>query len=398
MKVAFQGTINYGGQGTFLIELTRALSRNAEELHIFPTSKSLNGESIFSFYGKTPENVKIVGPRKNIISQSIRDVLAFKNYDIVHVNYASYGLLALVAKTLYKTPFVYTIHYSPPSGSFWTRLMYRIELDLLLPFVAQKADRVVTISSYVQNLLKQKYNLEAEVVYHGINMAMSHCDASSSRDFILAKYGIPDDYKLFLYVGRFHGYKDLETAIKAFSIVLKEKRFKIKFLVVGKGEMERSIKQEVLRNKVEDHVLLLGDIENGELEKHYAGSDVFVFPSIGEGFGLVFLEAMICGLPIIASSEGSSPEVVGDAGLIFTAKDPNNLASKIITLLDNQSLYNDIKANCKKRASLFTWEEAANNYYDIYRGVLDRIALDHGGIYIDHNDATLRGTEKHEGV
>lgn len=397
MKVAFQGTVNYGGQGTFSIEFTKAISKNVREVDIFPTSKSIKGHRIFSFYGKNPENIKIIGPRRNIASQSIRDILAFKNYDIVHVNYASYGLLALVAKMFYKTPFIYTVHYSPPSGSFWTQLMYRIELDLLLPIVAKKADRVVTISSYVQHLLRWKYNLEAEFIYHGIDGSMSNFDTSSSRESIMAKYSIPSDYKLFLYVGRFHGYKDLETAIRAFSIVLKEKRHKIKFLVIGKGEMERSIRQEILRNHVEDHVLLLGNVENGKLKQYYTGSDIFVFPSIGEGFGLVFLEAMICGLPIIASSEGSSSEIIGDAGLIFTARNPNDLASKMMELLDNQDLYNEIKVNCRKRASIFTWEEAANKYYDIYRDILGKVDPD-DKIHIDHKSTESYITGNHKSV
>lgn len=372
MKLAFHGTIDYGGQGTFLIELTKHLSDKIEHIHIFPTSLSVGRHEIYQLYEGLPSNIEI-HKSSNFICNFLKEINSFKNLDIVHVNYAIFGLSSMFAKKLHDTPYVYTIH-SPPNmlfGSFLNRFIYRLELDVFLPVISKNA-HLVTNSNYNRKIIRDKYGFEADVVYHGINTKkFGYYVNNSHRDFIINQLGLNQDDIFLLFVGRFHGYKDIPTLIRAMPKVIKQNK-NIKLIIIGGGgDAYSQVKREIQKNEVDNQIIILNNVSNEDLLKYYAGADMFVFPSTGEGFGLIFLEAMACGLPVIAANAGASPEVVGDAGLLSNPRNSEDLADKIIELINNKELYEKLKEKGLERAKQFTWERTAEQYYEIYMKVLE---------------------------
>lgn len=371
MKLAFHGTIDYGGQGTFLIELTKHLADKIESIHIFPTSLSVGRHEIYQLYEGLPSNIEI-HKSSNFISNFLKEINSFKNFDIVHVNYATLGLSSIFAKKLHDIPYVYTIH-SPPNmlfGSFLNRFIYRVELDVFLPIISKNA-YLVTNSNCNRKIIRDKYAFEADVVYHGIDTKkFSHCNNTTCKDFITKTLGLDNDSILLLFVGRFHEYKDIPTLIRAMPKVIKQHK-NVKLLIIGGGETYPEVIREIQTNGVNSHVIILGNVSNEDLLKYYAGTDIFVFPSVGEGFGLVFLEAMASGLPIIAANAGASPEVIGDAGLLFDPKSSEDLANKIVELIDNKELYEELKEKELERVKQFSWKRVAEQYYGVYKMVLE---------------------------
>lgn len=100
-------------------------------------------------------------------------------------------------------------------------------------------------------------------------------------------------------------------------------------------------------------------------------ADLFVFPSLYEGFGLPVLEAMACGVPVIASNRTSLPEVVGDAGILVNPENPDELASAMSKVLGDSELGATLSRKGIERAKLFSWQEVARKVIEVYQGVVE---------------------------
>jgi glycosyltransferase involved in cell wall biosynthesis len=123
----------------------------------------------------------------------------------------------------------------------------------------------------------------------------------------------------------------------------------------GKGAVER----ELRRLGLAPHVRLLGYITDDDLAALYSGALAYVQPSLYEGFGLTVLEAMACGVPVVASNTSSLPEVVGGAGLLVDPNDPHDIASAVGRLIDKPHLRAELSAAGRRRAAEFSWDHCA---------------------------------------
>jgi glycosyltransferase involved in cell wall biosynthesis len=116
---------------------------------------------------------------------------------------------------------------------------------------------------------------------------------------------------------------------------------------------------------------MLGYLPEDDVRSLYRAASVFVFPSLCEGFGLPLLEAMACGLPVAASGVSALPEVGGDAAVYFQPEDPEDMAAKIMLLLEDAGLRESLKAKGRERAKIFTWEKTAEETLNFYRAIAE---------------------------
>jgi glycosyltransferase involved in cell wall biosynthesis len=141
----------------------------------------------------------------------------------------------------------------------------------------------------------------------------------------------------------------------------------LKLVIAGsKGWLYDEIFAQVEEWGLENEVILPGFIADEDLPALYNLAELFVFPSLYEGFGLPPLEAMACGTPVITSDRPSLPEVVGEAGLMVEATDSQELAEAMERALMDENLCREMREKGLAQAAKFTWEAAARKLLDVY--------------------------------
>ena len=196
-----------------------------------------------------------------------------------------------------------------------------------------------------------------------------------------ARYGIPEDTFLLVHVGGMNAHKNILGLLKAMpSIIAAEAKSHLAIVgdMSGKGFWDNvdALKAFVRDNPpLSSHVHFTGYISDAALAELLNGAQALVFPSLWEGFGLPAVEAMSCGIPVLASRRGSLPEVDGDAGLFFEPDDSQAIAACVSQFLHDDALRARLSRNALARARLFTWARAAElaelsfrRCYDAARG------------------------------
>ncbi|MFX0210075.1 MAG: glycosyltransferase family 4 protein, partial [Candidatus Hodarchaeota archaeon] len=237
----------------------------------------------------------------------------------------------------------------------------------------KRADLIITPSNYMKNEIIRFLKIPGEkirVVYHGVSKCFLPKNDTILISRIIKKYHIMTPYILF--VGTFHKNKNLIRLLKAFrELKLSSKLQHQLVLAGGKGQLNQDIVQTIKELKIEDVVSLPGYVSDEDLPILYNGSDLFVFPSVFEGFGMPVLEAMACGVPVISSNFCSLPEVVGNASLLVDPLNVDLLAGAMHRILSNEELRNELIKKGLERVKQFTWEKTAKETIEIYREVCE---------------------------
>lgn len=175
-------------------------------------------------------------------------------------------------------------------------------------------------------------------------------------------FGIPRG-KYFLTLATVEKRKNLALSISCFREVLKEtRREDLYFVLVGtRGWKIDDVMNEIENDSIlQNKVIFTGFVPDEHLSALYSGAVAFLYPSLYEGFGLPPLEAMQCGLPVIASNSSSLPEVVGDAGILIDPHDKDSMCEAMLNIIEDESLHAHYVIQGLERASEFSWKRCAD--------------------------------------
>jgi glycosyltransferase involved in cell wall biosynthesis len=251
----------------------------------------------------------------------------------------------------------------------------------------QKANLVLAVSRYTRDRLIQEVGLDAQRVKILPNTYDPDRFAITPKPpRLLQKYGLQPQTPVILTVGRLEeteGYKGYDQIIK----VLPEIRRKApdaRYLLVGKGSDRPRIERLIAEVGVQEAVILAGFVPDDELAEYYNLCDVFAMPSQGEGFGIVYLEALACGKPVLAGNKDGSRDAVaeGELGLLVDPENTAEIASEIIRVLRREHshpiLFNPEMLR-KRVIELFGFEAFTNTVGDLLKPFLDRRLSQIGG-------------------
>ncbi len=252
-----------------------------------------------------------------------------------------------------------------------------ITFSRMIKYSAKKADAIITPSEFSKKDVIKNLKLPAEKIFpihHGIEQGK--CANVSEKDILLfrKKFGLKE--KTAVFVGAIEKRKNIKNILKAAEILRKKgKNFTI--LLIGKeGFGFEEIKKLHETLGLEGCVTFAGYLEDKEVLAAYKASDVLLYPSLYEGFGLPILEAMSCGTPVITSNCTSMPEVGGDAAMYVNPKSPEEIARAVEKIFESEKLKKELSAKGIERAKFFTWEKSVEKTIQVIIKTANKRRLD----------------------
>lgn len=362
---------NQGGIGIY----THNLIKQLNEIDEFNEYYLIHGESKDTQIYKANEEIlvkKYSFPKgSTAIWRYFSTPLKLKSMNQLDIVHDTYEIGPLSIKMPFKR--IITVHdlspfLFPNTFSSSNVLFHKIFFSKTL----RSVDKIITVSESTKYDLVTYFNVPEDrikVIFNGVDTKFRSLRENDVNEF-LKKYNI--NFPFILYVGTLEPRKNLPTLIKAY-YQLKKKNINHKLVIAGrKGWKYQKIFETIDKLNLKDDIIFTGYVPENDLPALYNAADLFVYPSIYEGFGLPPLEAMACGTPVITSNTSSLPEVVGDAGIMVDPLDINELAHSMHEVLTNSALKIDLRKKGLERAKMFNWEKCGRETLEVYENVYSK--------------------------
>lgn len=368
----------HGGTEIAAYYLAAEMAKKDHNVDIF--TSSINSKDSFELSGGM--KIHRYGTNFKIASANVALNMVFKplkyKLEIVHshspIPYSD--LPALLYAKRKNVPFVLTYQYDgqETGGSFIRNTGVSVYNKYLLNKVLDYADVIIaTTKSYVEESKFLKgYKDKITLIPNGINI--DEFNISYSKEECRNKLGLSADKKIILFLGSLVPYKGPDILLKAFSIIKKEIP-DVELVFAGRGEMQKELEKLAEKFSVKESIKFAGFIEEDLKPFYYKAADIFCLPStnMGESFGIVNLEAMASGVPIISSNLGGIPDIVEDGknGLLVKPGDSKSLADAMIFLLENEDARKKMGNDGKMKVEDYSWKKIAEKTEEIYEKLLN---------------------------
>ena len=377
----------------FVYELSRRLQENGLELFVLAPHhrgakryEVLDGLKVFRFPYFYPEKYQRLAYGQGILFNMKHSFLAKvqvpllflselfyavkiikqNKIDIVHSHWIiPSGIIGAICKKVLGLRHITTLHGSDINTVNKSKLLCKV-----CSFVVRNCDKISANSSYTKSKIvsiNEEARDKLEVIPMGVDI-----DSFKPKDKI-PQYSSGAEY-LILTVGRLVDWKGTKYLITAMAEVIKSFP-KARLLIIGDGPERASLEALTAELGLKGNVSFLGAVKNADLPRYYISADVFCLPSVElegqtEGLGVVLLEAMACGVPVIASKVGGTPDIIEDGynGLLVPAMSPLDLSSGIIRILSDPKLAHKFSTN--GRISIeekFSWEYVSRKFQQVYK-------------------------------
>lgn len=367
MNLIFFSSLSIGGLARFTWEVSKRFLNEFENIYIFSAQQP---HPMYITLSKKYPNIFIL---KDFVA--LKKVLNKEKKFIIHYNYSIFTLFNYVLKYKYmgirKVNSIITLHGIPQpflENKFKYRFMYSAELFSLKNFVKKVVKNIVAISRFVKINLEKNFKIRnIRVIYNGVD----HTIFKPFKSIVYRNMLDWRDYFILLNVGRLHPIKRQIDIVKAVHIL--RKKYDVKLILVGKdGNYYHYLVNFIKKYKLKNNIRILDEkFDDKWLSSIYNLADLYIHATYNEMFGLSLLEAMACGLPIIANNTGAVKEVAGNSCLYYNFSDHIDLANKIKLLIENSRLKKMMAKNSLKRSFLFDWEKTIEEYKKVYFNFTD---------------------------
>ncbi len=382
-----------GGMNVYVRELSRELGARGYVVDVF-TRWASDAAPETQPFGPNARVVNIAaGARATIEKESIADrlqefedgVLAFSaregtSYDLVHSHYWLSGWIGVRLSARWGVPHVAMFH---TLGEVKNRARitehetpFRIEAERT---IARNADHIVVASEHEKHLLGALYGAEASrvaVVPCGVDLDLF---APMDKEEARRRLRLRDGERIILFVGRIEPLKGIDILISAAAQLHDDENFNV--LIVGgdaRAESEiAQLKSLAARLGVDHHISFVGAVEHEKLPLYYNAADVCVVPSYYESFGLVAIESMACGTPVVASRVGGLTSTIsdGETGYLIPWRCPEPFAERLELLLDNDELRASFGQAAREAVQRFRWSNVADAVAALYESLLPEAGI-----------------------
>lgn len=235
----------------------------------------------------------------------------------------------------------------------------------------EKADAVIVHTEKVKNDVMEHCDISSDKIHVfplGIKEEFRTEYAHDDLLSVKKKYKLPDKY--ILYVGSIESWKRPSFLIEAFNKYKKANDSDVQLVLVGRrGSSKKECAAVESAAKENSDIHWYEKVDDSDLPLFYRNAEMFVSASVREGVGMIFLEAMASGIPVVGSNTSAIPETIGEAGLLFEKDSTEDLVDKIRDVLHDVSLRNDLIKKGLERAELFSWKKYAESILGLYKSL-----------------------------
>lgn len=327
----------YGGLGRHVEELSQSLVKKGHEVIVIAGSREdeyveLKGVEVY-FVGTGPTDpinqvLLNIHYSANVVTKVYEILNKIGNVDIVHVHDIWGAYAGYILKQVYHVPMIVTFHITQKGKSLSELTDEDFFLTTVENWLLRQADAVICCSKFIKKEINQffNFNKEINVIPNGVR-----------ADFFQPTKINNNTYPTILFAGRLVVEKGIFVLLNSIQMVIK-KYPNIKLHICGDGYLKDELDEFIIKHGLESYICFKGFLNKKEMLAEYQKADIAIFPSLYEPFGLVVLEAMACGLPIIVTNTGGMSEIVNHRtnGLKVTPGKSLPIAKKIEFLLENK--------------------------------------------------------------
>lgn len=369
MRIAIVCYPTFGGSGVVATELGLELARRGHEIHFItysqPVRLALLNPNVHYHEVNVPEYPLFhYQPYELALSSKLVDMVKLYKIEVLHVHYAiPHAYAGYMAKQMLKDegidiPMVTTLH-----GTDITLVGNHPFYKPAVTFSINKSDFVTSVSQSLKDDTLKLFNIknEIQVIPNFIELdKIKKEDKSPCQRSVMAN----DEERIITHISNFRKVKRIPDIIAIFNKIQKE--IPAKLMMVGEGPEKEKAEQLCRELGIQDKVIFFGN--SNEIDTILCQTDLFLLPSKTESFGLVALEAMACGVPVISSNAGGLPEVNKDgfSGYLSEVGDVNGMANNALKILKDQTDLDQFKKNALITAQQFDIKKILPLYEDLY--------------------------------
>jgi len=376
MKIAIVCYPTFGGSGVVATELGIALADHGHEVHFITYKQPVRLQLLHShvhYHEVTVPNYPLFHyqPYELALSSKLVDMVKLHGIELLHVHYAiPHAYAGYMAKKMLEEEGIYIPMVTTLHGTDITLVGNHPFYKPAVTFSINNSDAVTSVSESLKEDTLRLFDIKKEihVVPNFIdtgkyNNPYSKCD----RDLIAHK-----DEKIITHISNLRQVKRIDNVIEIFERILE--KMPARLIIVGEGPEKKPSKKLCKEKGIYDNVLFVGN--SHEVDKILCFSDLFILPSEHESFGLVALEAMACGVPVISSNAGGLPEVniQGESGFLSDIGDVDDMSKNALKILESTETHTKFKQNARKIATNFETRNIVPLYEEVYEKALKGVS------------------------
>ncbi len=395
--LATLGGKDTGGMNVYVRDLTRYLGALGVQVDVFTRSQDEHVPHVLHDLGfgnrvvHIPAGAEVPLSKESLIGfipAFVSGIEAFAQrkgirYDLIHSHYWMSGMAALSLREAWNTPVIQMFHTLGKMKQRVARLPYEVEEQERLlgeQRLLKSVDCIVVSTSAEFAQLQWLYHADVSkvrIIPPGVDVTRFYpIPEDEAREFI----GVKNETCMLLYVGRIEPLKGLDTLIKAIAMMRRAGVYVCLAIIGGdaavpveaQSQEMRRIQELCHQEGLDDLVTFLGKKSQDTLPYYYSAAQAVVVPSHYESFGMVALEAMACGAPVVASEVGGLAYLVQDGVTGFTvpADDPQALAERLMLILKDRDLRKRLGQQAVEAAQAYAWQNIAQKVFELYQSVL----------------------------
>lgn len=343
------------GMARYTYELIRGISQSDNIQYTLLVNDIYKAKTIFEGI----PNLKYIKMKSKFLSLS--EIIELPQIINKYKNEAIFHSPTFSNSPLISTKMIMTIHdlNHLELPQFYTRF-HRYYYELIVKPSARKCSKILTVSNFSKTKILEWLKCDPskiEVIYNGINTAFKPINDPNMFEVVRKKYLLPE--KFILYIGNLKPHKNVPTLIHSMKYV-----HGVKLILNGKETQE--LKELIEKLNVREKISFIGYVDDDDIKYLYNMAQVFVFPSLYEGFGLPPLEAMACGCPTIISDAECLRELVKDNDFVFERKNYKQLSEKINMLIEDKKLRKKFIDKGLQYANSYKWSKCINKTLEVY--------------------------------